>query len=367
MTELLLDSSLSEQQREGLETIRASGNGLLVILNDILDFSKIESGRLELERTPFPVARTLDETIALFSSRAQAKGLKLIARLQPDVPAYLLGDVTRVRQILSNLVSNALKFTEHGSVSLEVDRLPLEEPAPENAPHAVRIRFAVRDTGMGVPPEKQGLLFLPFSQTDLSTTRKFGGTGLGLAICKRLAQLMGGDAWMESTVGAGSTFFFSMLTEPATAPVEAAPSVPVGPAPELRALRLLLVEDNVVNQRVALAMLKRNGFSADVASDGVEGVARVKAHDYDVVLMDWHMPEMNGLEATAVIRAEVEPARQPWIIGLTANAMIGDREKCLQAGMDDYVTKPLRKDDLLAAFTRARPRTVVAPQAEAAS
>jgi signal transduction histidine kinase/ActR/RegA family two-component response regulator len=367
MTELLLESELTDQQRDGLETIRNSGNGLLVILNDILDFSKIESGKLELERVAFNVSRTVDEVISLFSGRAQAKGLKLSATLQASVPTHLIGDVTRVRQILSNLVSNAIKFTAHGEVTIEVSATPADAAA---GPEPLScIQFSVRDTGMGVPLDKQPLLFQAFSQADLSTSRKFGGTGLGLAICKRLAQLMGGDAWMESTVGMGSTFYFSMQAPAAVAPVSPAPCdaeasrvpPPATPAPGAegqRGLRLLLVEDNLVNQKVALAMLRRCGYDADLAGDGVEGVAKVKARDYDVVLMDWHMPEMNGLEATAVIRRELPPERQPWIIGLTANAMQGDREKCLGAGMDDYITKPLRKDDLATAFARVQTRAV---------
>ena len=361
MTELMLDADLNEQQRDGLETIRSSGNSLLVILNDILDFSKIESGKLELECVDFSVARHVDEVIALFTGRAQAKGLTLGANIRPGVPAILKADVSRVRQILSNLVSNAVKFTAHGGVVIEVSIATGDTPVEEGF---TRIQFAVRDTGMGVAPEKQGVLFQPFSQADLSTSRRFGGTGLGLAICKRLAQLQGGDAWMESMPGVGSTFYFSILAQPGASPSVDAPMVPavVAAAPVvndgLRPLRLLLVEDNIVNQKVALAMLKRCGYTADVAADGVEGVNRVKAQDYDVVLMDWHMPEMNGLEATEVIRRELPPERQPWIIGLTANAMQGDREKCMQAGMDDYLTKPLRKEDLVAVFARVHPHVV---------
>jgi signal transduction histidine kinase/ActR/RegA family two-component response regulator len=362
MTELMLDSSITDQQRDGLETIRNSGNSLLVILNDILDFSKIESGKLELEHGDFSISRHIDETLALFSGRAQAKNLKLSGLVRPGVPAWINGDVTRVRQILSNLVSNGVKFTSHGEVAIEVSIASGDGVAPPDG--QVCIQFAVRDTGMGVPPDKQALLFQPFSQADLSTSRKFGGTGLGLAICKRLAQLMGGDAWMESTVGAGSTFYFTLLAAPAQAPEVRKPAdVPVVSAPRLasegmRALKLLLVEDNIVNQKVALAMLRRIGCDAQVANDGLDGIAKVKAFDYDVVLMDWHMPEMNGLEATAVIRSELPPNRQPWIIGLTANAMQGDREKCIEAGMDDYITKPLRKDDLEAAFARVQPRVL---------
>ena len=363
MTDLMLETAQNDQQRDGLETIRSSGNSLLVILNDILDFSKIESGKLELERVVFGLQRNVDEVVALFSGRAQTKGLRLSAVVRPEVPAYLAGDVTRVRQILSNLVGNSLKFTQQGEVAIEVSCVAQGPLATD----PVTIQFAVRDTGVGISADKQGLLFQPFSQADLSTSRKFGGTGLGLVICRRLAQLMGGNAWMESTVGQGSTFYFSLIAEPAVAPVPRAVEAPAraGAAPkvnasgQLRPLRVLLVEDNAVNQKVALAMLKRSGYEGvDVAGDGVEGVAKVTATDYDIVLMDWHMPEMNGLEATVAIRRELPPERQPWIIGLTANAMIGDREKCIQAGMDDYLSKPLRKEDLAIAFARAQQHTV---------
>ncbi len=357
MTELMLDTQLTEQQRDGLETIRNSGNSLLVILNDILDFSKIESGKLELDSGDFSIARQVDETLALFSGRAQEKGVKLSGVIRPGVPPWINSDVTRIRQILSNLVSNAVKFTSHGEVSIEVSVSSAEMVSPGQ----VCVQFAVRDTGMGVPPEKQALLFQPFSQADLSTSRKFGGTGLGLAICKRLAKLMGGDAWMESEVGLGSVFYFTIVTTPAqpvATPAERETAV-AETASENGALRLLLVEDNIVNQKVALAMLKRMGHDADVANNGLEGIRRVSERRYDVVLMDWHMPEMNGLEATAEIRRSLPADRQPWIIGLTANAMQGDREKCLESGMNDYITKPLRKESLDAAFARARTGTAL--------
>lgn len=360
MTDLMLEGELSEQQRDGLETIRSSGTGLLVILNDVLDFSKIESGRLDLERLPFDLNRCLDDVVALFAGPAAAKGLRLSVRVAPDVPSHIRGDVNRVRQIISNLLSNAVKFTERGEVSVEVSRQWLGSDANDVA----RIQFSVRDTGPGLAPDAQGLLFQPFTQADASTSRKFGGTGLGLAICRRLSQLMGGDAWVESSLGRGSTFSFSILAEvvakadlvePAPVPaVSAPPSAPVALLPiDGQALRILLVEDNAVNQKVALTMLSRLGYVADVAFHGGEGLAAVRDKDYDIVLMDWHMPEMNGLEATIAIRRELPPGRQPWIIGLTANAMTGDREKCLQAGMDDYMTKPLRREELVAALARA--------------
>lgn len=356
MTELMLDGELSDQHRDSLETIRSSGNGLLVILNDVLDFSKIESGRLDLEKIPFDVTRAVDDVVTLFSGKASAKGLDLRVKVDSNVPRRVIGDVTRVRQIISNLLSNAVKFTEHGEVVVEVSRLPLELAGESQA----RLQFSIRDTGPGLGPEAQSLLFQPFTQADASTSRKFGGTGLGLAICRRLAQLMGGDAWVNSTVGQGSTFSFTILAEIVDAPIAApvptpVPSLPVQPIVPIGGdgLRILLVEDNLVNQKVALTMLKRLGHGADVANHGGEGLSAVRARDYDIVLMDWHMPEMNGLEATLAIRRELPPGRQPWIVGLTANAMTGDREKCIQAGMDDYITKPLRKEELSGALARA--------------
>jgi len=356
MTELMLDTELSDQHRDSLETIRSSGTGLLVILNDVLDFSKIESGRLDLEKIPFELTRCVDDVVALFSGKAAAKGLNLYVRIAAEAPKRIRGDVTRVRQIVSNLLSNAVKFTERGEVAIEISRLPLAFAEDSMA----KLQFAVRDTGPGLAPEAQALLFQPFTQADASTSRKFGGTGLGLAICRRLAQLMGGDAWLESTVGHGSTFYFSIVANVVDAkapaivaapvqPISVQPIVPIGGD----GLRILLVEDNAVNQKVALTMLKRLGHSAEVANHGGEGLAAVRARDYDIVLMDWHMPEMNGLEATLAIRRELPPGRQPWIIGLTANAMTGDREKCIQAGMDDYITKPLRKEELSGALSRA--------------
>ncbi len=356
MTELMLDGELSDQHRDSLETIRSSGNGLLVILNDVLDFSKIESGRLDLEKIPFDVSRAVDDVVTLFSGKASAKGLDLRVKVESNVPRRVMGDVTRVRQIISNLLSNAVKFTEHGEVVVEVSRLPLELAGETQA----RLQFSIRDTGPGLAPEAQSLLFQPFTQADASTSRKFGGTGLGLAICRRLAQLMGGDAWVNSTVGQGSTFSFTILAEIVDAPVSVPVPTPAASQPVLPivpiggdGLRILLVEDNLVNQKVALTMLKRLGHGADIANHGGEGLAAVRARDYDIVLMDWHMPEMNGLEATLAIRRELPPGRQPWIIGLTANAMTGDREKCIQAGMDDYITKPLRKEELSGALARA--------------
>lgn len=357
MTELMLDGELSDQHRDSLETIRSSGTGLLVILNDVLDFSKIESGRLDLEKLPFDLPRAIDDVVTLFSGKAAAKGLDLKISIDPGVPRRIRGDVTRVRQIISNLLSNAVKFTEHGGVVVEVSRQP---PGFAGDVTQAKLQFSVRDTGPGLTSEAQALLFQPFTQADASTSRKFGGTGLGLAICRRLAQLMGGDAWVTSTLGRGSTFSFCILAEIVDAPVATAAPAPVAPQPVVPivpiggdGLRILLVEDNLVNQKVALTMLKRLGHGADVANHGGEGLSAVRERDYDIVLMDWHMPEMNGLEATLAIRRELPPGRQPWIIGLTANAMTGDREKCIQAGMDDYITKPLRKEELGNALARA--------------
>ena len=477
MTGLLLDTELTHDQRDYAETVRASGDALLVIINDILDFSKIESGQLELESQPFSVRDCVEGSLDLVAAQAAAKGLDLAYQLEPGVPPVLVGDVTRLRQVLVNLLSNAVKFTEHGDVLVTVstsadtsaDRLPLS--------------FAVCDTGIGIPQDRIDRLFRSFSQVDASTTRLYGGTGLGLAISKRLAEAMGGDVTVTSTVGKGSTFTLdvvlargaqtedALLQPPAelpgrralvvddnetnrrivrgqleawamvvedhdgaagalaavdaggqydvvlldmhmpdmdgvglarelrrrpstqdlpmllltslgqrppesdalelrhlTKPVKAAAlrtavatalgaalapvSGPVEAAATVR-LRVLLAEDNVVNQRVASLMLERLGYRPDVVGNGEEAVLAVRSRPYDVVLMDVQMPVMDGLQATRTIRGELPRERQPRVVAMTANAMAEDREACLAAGMDDYLAKPVRREDLAGALRRA--------------
>ncbi len=486
MTSLLLETDLSPEQRDYVSTIRTSGDSLLSIINEILDFSKIESGKMELESQPFEIAQCVEEAIDIFSAQAGAKGLELAYVIDPAVPACVLGDITRLRQVLVNLMNNAVKFTPSGSVTLEVtaDAALRHQPAGEK----ILLDFHVTDTGIGIPLDRRDLLFKPFSQVDASTTRKYGGTGLGLAICDRLCQLMGGSIDVTSTPGQGSRFHFCIQTsvvdlDDGTPPLFGAlpagcvvlavddlavnrtalghyldkweiepllaanaaealalagrgqlsaaivdqdlpdrngleligelrrlqPGLPVvlltpgtnaarrtetadplvhrlpkpikpyplhdtlrriitEPGPRAAAgasnsgvavnlanaipLDILLVEDNPVNQKVALRYLERMGYQAGAANNGLEGVAAVKQRNYQLIFMDVQMPEMDGLEATRQIRATISPERQPIIIALTANAMQGDRERCLDSGMNDYITKPVKIDELQSAITR---------------
>ncbi len=475
MTGLLLDTELDTEQRDYAETVRRSGDALLVIINDILDFSKIESGQLELERHPFSVRDCVEGSLDLLASQAGGKRLDLAYVIEPDVPPVLVGDVTRVRQVIVNLLSNAVKFTEHGDVVVTVR-------ATGEVERGVKLCFAVRDTGIGIPADRVDRLFRSFSQVDASTTRLYGGTGLGLAISKRLAEAMGGDLTVESAVGKGSTFTLSVVlprgaqtvdelsVAPAELPgrralivddndtnrrilrrqletwdmrVESAANGPealravdsgglydivlldmhmpgmdgvelarelrdrpatrdlplllltslgqrpaesealglrhltkpvkagalrtavatalgaaqeaggTAPAPEpSRRLRVLLAEDNVVNQRVAGLLLERLGYRYDVVGNGQEALDALHDRPYDVVLMDMQMPVMDGLEATRRLRADLPADRQPRVVAMTANALAEDREACLTAGMDDYLAKPVRREELAAALGR---------------
>ncbi len=480
MTGLLLDTPLNPEQRDFVETVRTSGDALLTIINDILDFSKIESGQLDLEQQPFCLTDCIEEAMDLLAAKASEKGLDLAYLLGETTPHTLLGDITRLRQILVNLVSNAVKFTARGEVVITVTARAL-------AAQRYELQFAVKDTGIGIPRDRLDRLFRSFSQVDSSTTRHYGGTGLGLAISKRLCEMMGGTMWVESEEGHGSTFFFTIEAASAPTPqrlylhgtqpqltdkrvlivddnetnrriltlqteswgmrAEACASAaealarlqheqnfdaaildwhmpeqdgvslareivqlpnanklplvmlssgavgrqsveqesgvrftaflskPIKPsqlfdvlmqvfggqlrqvkpstAPRLDQglgdrlpLRLLLVEDNVVNQKVALRILQQMGYRADVASNGLEAIEALQRQPYDLVLMDVHMPEMDGLEATRKICAEWDAMTRPKIVAMTANAMKEDREACLTAGMDDYISKPIRVEEL---------------------
>ena len=483
MTSLLMETPLTPEQRDFVNTIRTSGEALLTIINDILDFSKIESGKMDVERLPFDLANCLEESLDLFALQASSKKLELVYHLGPQVPAWIVGDVTRLRQVLVNLINNAVKFTPDGSVSVEVARLD----SPVSATGRFLLQFTVRDSGIGIPPERLDRLFKAFSQVDSSTTRKYGGTGLGLAISQHLTSLMGGSIHVESTVGRGSTFVFTIETEAATGATEPRsappglerlrggtvlcledhfstqkrlrslleplgascafarnaaearsllatfPAPPVllvvdgdetaGPSPfpellDLKVPRLvmlpfgqaapaapsdrqpfaavskpfktgaflhalsvlfnpsslfasshaaarpaatllaheipldvLLAEDNVVNQKVALRFLDRLGYRADTVNNGREAVAALVARPYQLILMDLQMPEMDGLEASRQIR-RMPGRQQPKIVALTANAMQGDRELCLEAGMDDYISKPVQLPELEATIRR---------------
>jgi PAS domain S-box-containing protein len=481
MSGLLLGTGLTPEQREYAETIRSSGNSLLALLSDILDYSKIESGRIELEQAAFDLRECVESALDLVAGRAAEKGIDLVYWIDAGVPAAIVGDVTRLRQVVVNLLGNAVKFTERGEVSLTVSVAPAAESGEP------RVRIDVRDTGIGIPAERMDRLFVTFSQVDVSTTREYGGTGLGLAISKRLVELMGGGIWVRSAPGEGSTFSFEIVAPPAPAVSKAFPTDRVpefagrrvlildanatnrrilslqmaawglqpcaplsaeeahatievdgsfavavidpnlaglnqeallaalsrrtdGPPPPVIALTalgrgrasvgpgaagflsrpvkpavlfdllkqllaaganrvvatdaqipaekmgvshplsILLVEDNVVNQRVALLMLQRLGYEAEVAGNGFEALAALERKSYRLVFMDLQMPEMDGLEATRAIRARWPEGRRPRIVAMTANASTADRARCMEAGMDDFMSKPVRMPELCRAL-----------------
>ena len=492
MTSLLLDTQLQSEQREYVETIRNSGDNLLTVINEILDFSKIESGKMELEVQEFNLATCVEDALDLFVAKAAEKGIELAYHMDENVPLAIAGDMSRLRQILVNLLGNAVKFTERGEIVVEIRRQrPGAVPEPslgEKSEDRIGLHFMVRDTGIGIPADRMERLFQSFSQVDVSTTRRYGGTGLGLAISRRLANLMGGDMWVESAPGSGSTFHFTIQTRPAVtlvvempevdpagrrvlivddnqtnctilrellrrwgiepvavesgaaalALLEAEPGfdlaildlcmpdmdgmqladsirrrehgkhmplimltstsdrflreeadrlnfsayvskpirkshlydillralqrvptlVPAAPAPSIfdsalasrLPLRILLTEDNVVNQKVALRILGKLGYHADVAANGQEAVDALDRQPYDVVLMDVQMPEVDGIEATRIIRRTLPVERQPIIVAMTAAAMQEDRQACLAAGMNSFVSKPIRPEQLTTAL-----------------
>jgi len=349
MTELVLDTKLSNEQREYLGMAKSSADSLLTLINDILDFSKIEAGKLELEQIDFPFQQSIAEIVKVLAVRAQQKGLELACRVGAGVPERLNGDANRLRQILVNLVGNAVKFTASGEIDVDVEK-ESEDAA------GVILHFCVRDTGIGISKEKQTMIFEAFTQADSSASRKYGGTGLGLAITMRLVNLMGGSIWVESEPGKGSTFHFAIRFgfADANAAWSSEPE-PLQPLPKAsRSLNIVLAEDNVVNRRLATALLEKHGHAVYSAENGREALAVLERERADVVLMDLQMPVMDGFEAIRAIRAkEQRGGKRLPIVALTAHAMHGDRERCLEAGADDYVTKPIRSADLFAAINRA--------------
>jgi CheY-like chemotaxis protein len=367
MTDLVLDSDLSGDQRDNLATVRTSADALLSILNDILDFSKIESRKLDLETVAFSFRSTLAETLKPFTVRARQQGLALECTVDPNVPSAVLGDPTRIGQILANLVGNALKFTEQGHVRVFVR----EESRNEGR---TTLHVSVADTGIGIALEQHGAIFEPFRQADGSTTRRFGGTGLGLTISATLVRMMGGRLWVESEPGVGSTFYFTVTLavgaeaekeeaidnidppRPPEPPMSSLPKSPSTPAGTIamesggRRVRVLLVEDNIVNQRVASGLLTRRGHQVTVVPNGREALTRLEQEQFDLVLMDLQMPVMGGLDATIAIRErERVSGGHQRIVAMTAHAMASDRERCLAAGMDGYLSKPIDTGQLFAA------------------
>ncbi|HXG63688.1 MAG TPA: ATP-binding protein [Blastocatellia bacterium] len=354
MTRLLLGTELTPEQRRLARIAQSSAEALLTLINDILDFSKIEAGKLTIETLDFDLRAVVEETVALLSEQASDKGLELALLIYRDVPALLRGDPGRLRQILTNLIGNAVKFTEKGEVLVRVN------VESETGAGAV-IRFSVQDTGIGIPAEAQAHLFQPFSQADGSTTRRYGGTGLGLAISRQLVELMGGEIGLTSEPGKGSTFWFTAPFEKQAAKADnrmednpTPPAMAQAAAKEIdrRKVRILLVEDNPVNQEVALLELKAMGYNVETAANGVQALAAIEKNLYDIVLMDCQMPVMDGYAATAEVRRREGDSRHTPIIAMTAHALQGDREKCLAAGMDDYISKPVRPDELADAIER---------------
>jgi PAS domain S-box-containing protein len=356
MTGLAMDTQLSEEQREYLQAVRKSAYSLLYIINDILDFSKIEAGRLTLDAVDFDLGQTIAEVIDTLAPQASEKGLEIISEIGPEVPALLVGDPVRLKQILLNLGSNAIKFTHAGRV---VFSAVLEEESEDNAD----IMLSVADTGIGIPEDKQQMIFEKFVQADSSTTRLYGGTGLGLSITKKLVDLMGGKLGVSSDSDSGSTFWIDIIfrkqketkgaggrAQQDVAEKQEA-EVPVA-LKRFHHLRILLVEDNDINRQVVLRLLAKAGIKVDIAENGIQAVEAARKTAYDFILMDVQMPEMDGFEATRKIRAKEADGRHAIIIAMTAHALKGYRGRCLEAGMDDYLSKPVDRGKLLGVFER---------------
>ncbi|MEH2155309.1 MAG: ATP-binding protein [Nostoc sp.] len=382
MAGLLQYTELTAEQQDFVETIYTSGNSLLKIINDFLDFSKIQSGNLELEEEPFGLRNCIHEALYMLAPTAREKGLKLTFLETPELATTIVGDITRLRQVLINLLSNAIKFTETGSIEVSVITRKNSDINHSSVANTDEIQFSVKDTGIGIPRDRLERLFKAFSQVNSSITRQYGGTGLGLAICKQLCELMGGRIWVESELNVGSIFYFtiaaSVLSEESAGAsavfsqqeipkaIESPQveelafksqelfSVPESssPSPDFHKLRILLTEDNLVNQKIALKQLKSIGYSADIANNGKEALQLLEKIPYDLILMDCQMPILDGLETTKQIHRWQESSfasgRRPVVIAMTANAMKQDKQMCLDAGMDDYLSKPVMKENLAA-------------------
>jgi len=341
MTDILLDTTLNDEQLYYTQVIKSCSQTLLTIINDILDFSKIEAGKLALESIAFNPRNMLAELLEIFRPQINDKGLQLLVEIDPKLPENLLGDPTRLRQIFFNLLSNAIKFTHQGHISVH-----LKTTETPNL-----IAATIKDTGIGIAKQVQEKLFAAFSQGDISTTRQYGGTGLGLVICDRLTKIMGGRIWVDSESGQGSSFSFTFIAPQSTVTQQAA--TPTQAATSLAHLRLLLVEDNAINRTIACKIIEKLGIKPDTAIDGLEALEQVRQHRYDIILMDMQMPNMDGITATQHIRAM--DITQPYIIALTANAFNEDAQACLAAGMNDFLSKPINLDKIVSTLSLYKP------------
>lgn len=355
MNNLLLETDLTDEQRELSELVNSSAKSLLKVINDILDFSKIEADKMEIEKVPFNLHTLVREAVQIIDFSSKGKDLKISFSIDSNIPERLYGDPTRIRQVLINFGGNAVKFTKEGKITFKTERL-------ESDDSSCLIKFLVTDTGPGIPKNKQSGIFDSFTQGDSSTTRRYGGTGLGLAICRQLAELMGGEVGVESEAGKGSTFWFTVSLEKAKIEVNSNNTQVKKPLlssePFIKNLKILVAEDNKMNQILARIILEKEGFEVDIAETGIEAIKAVEKNEYAFVLMDIQMPEMDGYEATKLIREmEKDSGRHLPIIALTASAMDVDRELCIQAGMDEYVSKPVDKEKLFMAMRIAAPAT----------
>ena len=357
MTSALLSRQLGDLERDYVETIRQAGESLRSLVDDVLDLSKIEAGKLRLERADFELARSVNDAVQIVQSVAAQKSIKFEVKNDPRLPKWVCGDVTRVRQILLNLLSNAIKFTSEGTIEIRTRVQLIDEAECE-------ILFSVKDEGIGITDEQQRKLFKPFSQAEDSTTRKYGGTGLGLAICKRLTELMSGQIGVTSRYGEGSLFWFTVRVQvaktPAAVVVADAEQVASTPVIVPKNAQILLVEDNKINQKVALLMLKNLGYPVDVAQNGSDALVSLDSKHYDLVLMDCMMPEMDGLEATRRLRSLGGHGATVPVIAMTASAFDDDRVACLTAGMNDFISKPVCEADLgakISFWLSSRPKT----------
>jgi CheY-like chemotaxis protein len=353
MTELVLATGLTGKQRTYLAGIKDSATSLAAIINDVLDFSKIEAGKLELVDQPFDLAQVLDSTLASFRLQAEGKGLALASAINPGVPTKLVGDPVRLRQILVNLVGNAVKFTDKGSIDIQVGML--EPPVGPARGQQVRLLFSVRDTGIGIPLEDQGAIFDMFAQGDAGTTKRYAGTGLGLSITRNLVELMRGTIWVVSKQGEGSTFYFTVLLAEQGVLAARAEAREAEPA-EAGPLRILVAEDNAINRMLAEDLLRQEGHAVTSVEDGQAALEALEREPFDVVLMDVSMPRLDGIEATRRIRASASGRLDPAIpvIALTAHAFKEDEERVLAAGMDGYIAKPVAMAELNRALSRIR-------------